>query len=316
MRPAQAGFADHIIHLARTLTCSATLPRTVPQDGDTPASWVLRTYAQTYTPAYQIPGVRVEGSLDMTHRGIDASAAIELHLYSERGHVRDLRGLKRALYPRDRTLFGRLMYELREVLAPYAPIFTGLDAVAGEERMLFGDDWYSMTADALLEATERDDAAWSERELTRWARRQGMFTPLDLGWKYPWTIWTEAGKGWPPLDPRLEAVRDLPGIPEVIDVLALVRSFPPEWAIERSWWRDGVHPGRVDVVICQADQDRDPVLECYREMDSQLAEMEHEEPLVVLEVSDAQDHARAVQFVQACVEVRSRVNAMWQALGT
>jgi hypothetical protein len=287
-----------------------------PQEGDTPATYLLREYTHAHGAALHVPGVRIKVTLDHAYRFSATRASVDLHLYAQRGQIRDLRALRRTLAARDRTLFGRLMYVLREVLASFAPLYTGLDAIAGEETLLMGDDWESMIAEALFEATHRDDLDPSYRDLVRWAERQGLMTPRTLAQKFPRSLWTDPAHVWLPLLPRLEAVRDLPGIPEVLALLTHLDSLPADYSTERRWWRDGVHPGRIDVIICQAEGERDPVLESYREMEQLFMDAEDEEPLVVLEVTSPEDHARALDFLTTCRDVRERAAAMWAALGT
>jgi hypothetical protein len=315
-REPRPGFADHIADLALRLTRDGTVPRVRPQEGDTPATYLLREYVHAHEAQLDLPGLRVEVTLDTTYRAFKTDATVDLHLFSTRGKIRDLRALRRTLHARDRGLFGRLIFELREALAPYAPIFTGLDAICGEETFLFGEDWMSNTAEALMEASHREDHDWDERTLTRWAERQGMLTPYALGRKYHRDRWTDTARVWQPVWPRLDAVQDVPGIPEVTALLRHVATLKAEWAVERRWWKDGQHPGHVDIVTCQAPGEQDPVLECYREMGSLLGDMNTQEPLIILEVMDAGDHAKAVQFLAACRDVRERVQAMWTALGT
>lgn len=307
---------DAICDLVLGLTREGVLPLAAPQHGDTPETYLLRSYLDAHANTLGVADVDIQLQIEQRYRSGGTLTGLGLTVTPQRGQVVDLRKLRFALHRRDPHLFGALMTALRDALAPYAPVFTALDALVGEERMLYGDDWLISTEEAFFEDHEQEVDGVDIRDLARWADRRGFGTPFQLGKKYPRPLWTAPDPVLDTLHDRLVRHQELPGLREARELLRFIATLPSHWPCEREWYRVHSHPGLIHVVICQAEAEKDPVLEFYRDLHDLLGmpgEVEVE-PLRVPAVHDAASHEDALAYLQAVRTVQAMAGVMWAAL--
>ncbi|NTX99214.1 MULTISPECIES: hypothetical protein [unclassified Deinococcus] len=317
IRPVEEGVMDAACTLALHLTQAGLIPRRAPRPGETPESYILNSYVETWRVELSPPDVRLDVTL-LCGYSQHNTATVGMEVLPQSGRVLDLRALRADLRARDRYLFGALMFALRAALAPYQPVFTGQDAVQGEEALRFGEMWWDDHLEALSEAEHEERTREPRaRDLCRWLQRQGAPTPYDLGRTYPMDTWTAPDDVARSLQARLHAHRVVPGLTEAADLLAHLATLPFEWRTTRAWAEDGLHPGVIDVVICQDAPERDPVLEFHRDVTDLLGMPHTESPvesLAMLEVHDWASHEAALRYLRAVADVQARTRAMWDAL--
>ncbi|WP_157451523.1 hypothetical protein [Deinococcus aquatilis] len=318
--PVSPSLQDETCDLILTLTRQGILPRVQPQADDTPAGYLCRGYAAAHQTVFDLANVEVE--LSMSRHWISlvgAQPVLEVRVLPPQAwptdRIIDLRGLRADLARSDPHLFGALVGGLRTALAPYAPIFTAEDALLGETQFLFGESWEEMTEEALSEAHQGLLLNVGPRDLVRWADRQGIPHPYALGPKYPRPLWTAP-----------KAVRDRlldtlcghvhPGLRQAGEVLRFVGTLPEHWGCAREWAGQGLHPGLIHVVTCQADPVRDPVLEVFRDLADLVGTPDEveTEPLQVFGVHDQASHQDVLAYVQAVGRIQEQVAEMWASL--
>lgn len=284
-----------------------------PLPGDHPFDYLARQYIQANHETFSAPEVHVEvGSLSSTWM---PEGGLSLAIWPRRGRVLSLHRLRADLGRVHPSLFGAVMGRLHEALSPYAPIFTARDAYLGFLELHYGDMWHEDMLGDLSEASHTEIQP-SERDLWRWAERQGRWSPGEVGRMFPRPLFQG--------DPRhLELlwspeVQRLPGIPALCALLDHLLTLPKTIVQGRMWCEGSrlIHPGVVDVVICQRDQVHDPVLEFYNELGDYLANDSYSEMecLQDFAVTDIPSHTRALHYFEVVADMQCRVREMWDAL--
>lgn len=283
-----------------------------PHRGDHPFDYLARQYVEAHHETFSAPDVHIEvGCLSLSYR---PEGGLSLKIWSRRGRVLSLHRLRADLGRVHPALFGAVMERLHQALSPYAPMFTAEDAYLGFLEWHYGDMWYDDALEDLTEAS-REEVQPNERDLWRWVERKGRWSPGQVGRMFPRPLF----KG----DPRhlallrLPEVQRLQGIPALCALLDHLPTLPKTIAQGRTWHEGPLmHPGAVDVVICQGDQKHDPVLEFYNDLGDYMStdgygEMEHLQEFCV---TDSASHARAMEYFEVTADMQRRVRAMWDAL--
>ncbi|KQR25528.1 hypothetical protein ASF71_19190 [Deinococcus sp. Leaf326] len=283
-----------------------------PLPGDQPFDYLARQYVQAHHETLSAPDVHVEvGTVSPTWM---PEGGLSLVIWPRRGRVLSLHRLRADLGRVHPLLFGAVLARLHKALSPYAPIFTAQDAYLGFLELHYGDMWQNDVLDDLNEAS-REEIQPSERDLWRWAERQGRWSPGQVGKRFPRPLF----KG----DPshlallRLPEVQDLQGIPALCALLDHLPTLPQTIMQGRGWCEGRlIHPGAVDVVICQRDQVHDPVLEFYNELGDYLSNDDYGEMecLQDFAVTDGPSHERALRYFEVVLDMQRRVREMWDAL--
>ncbi|GGR13493.1 hypothetical protein [Deinococcus ruber] len=313
-RSSSVSVQQEINALTLQLLRDGVLRPLTPNAEQDPQRYLMDTYTATWADLLAAP----TGDLHLEVSRPFGVCALRLVVTPNRPRVTSLRRLRRDLDRVHRSLFGALMQHLRTALAPFDPIFTGQDAYEGMVMLHYGDSWHEDMSEWFSERHHNEATLPSDRELLRWVERQEHSTPKGLLKVYPWRSW--AGDGallrWLEV-PEVRCLQGMDVLRSVLDALAAV----PNWMrCEREWTNDraSVHPGRINVIVCQETCERDPVLECYWELDEYLGEPDDVdvgvEILQALNVCDAASHQEAVQYFQLLGSLQTQIDAMWAAL--
>ncbi|WP_043804501.1 hypothetical protein [Deinococcus gobiensis] len=284
-----------------------------PHREDHPFDYLARQYVEAHHETFNAPDVHMEvGCLSLSAR---PEGGLSLMVWPRRGRVLSLHRLRADLGRVHPALFGAVMERLHQALSPYAPIFTAKDAYLGFLELHYGDMWHEDALEDLNEASHVELQP-SERDLWRWAERQGRWSPGEVGRMFPRPLFKGHPRHLELL--RLPEVQRLQGIPTLCALLDHLPMLPKSIMQGRIWYEERrlIHPGAVDIVICQRDQGHDPVLEFYNELGDYVAndsygEMEH---LQAFSVTDTASHARAMEYFEVTADMQRRVQEMWDAL--
>lgn len=301
-----------VIALTLQLLRTGVLQPLTPAAAQDPQRYLMETYVASWADVLAAPA----GDLHLELSQAFGDCVLRLIVTPNRPRVTSLRRFRRKLDRVHRSLFGALMTHLRTALAPFDPIFTGQDAYESMLMVHYGEMWDESLREEFNEC-HKDESTWpSDRELLRWSERRGDSTPKGLLKVYPWRTWAGEATLLRWLD--VPEVRCLRGVEALRSVLEALDAVPPRVRCRREWTeeRASVHPGRINVIICQDEHRKDPVLEWYRELDEYLGEPDDTgvEILQSLHVSDAASHAAAVEYFQLLATLQPQIEAMWDAL--
>ncbi|CAM3924290.1 hypothetical protein [Deinococcus frigens] len=303
--------------LTRHLAQCGQFQPTAPREGDDPATYLFRHFIR----ACPLPeGTRAWGGAEVW--GSEASLRVCV-VAPEPPVAHDFSVLKAALDRRSPHLFGALVAELAERLAPYAPLFTAGDTAAAVTLVHFDDDWHNDAANAFMESLEEAGHNPAEidypecEEVYAWLREQGEPTPEDALERCPRELYA-APRDWTQgtLFRGLEGCRDVPGIPELLELLVRLPVMP----MKRDWadWEGGpTHPCASHLITLGGADD--PVTEMHDELVRLLGHAYEEqcdlEPLHVAGIDSAAAWQETGGYLAGLGARRGEIARVLAALG-